>query len=1277
MAEGNSLVAKAPTDGDGPGPLTEGNGDYGYATGIGIAESAMDTFNGIKDGNWVEGGLGMLGLAAEAANAAIDPFGWLMSSVASFLMEHVQPLKDMLDSLAGKPPVIQSYSETWGNVAKRLEETQAQFTNAVKNGTTAWTGEGAETYRRSAAEQAEAIGGAATVAGAISTVVMIMGEVVAFVRETVRDLIADLVGKLISWVMETVFSLGFGTPVVVAQAVTAISKWATKIADLLRRLVGTIKRVSPLLGRLAEIFGKIIKVFGKLAGKATGLDVINPKHITPGGFAHRTGRGGGGHGGTGSGHTGDGGDSGGTDGNASGHDGGGDGAGSSGRDGAGGGGGGGGVDGGGTGSPGSRSGGSDNGSGRGSDGTGGPDAGTAGGSPDGSRGSGSDGSPSPGTAHGSPGNGGGTPVRDPGGGSPQTPSPTNGADSPDTRPHTASQNNGAGAPGTGPHTASPANGAGAPGSGHDSPASHSTSHGDRGSSGSPAHDGASASPNGHGAAHPAGSPGEGAHAPGPSRADSPSAGATGGGHSSGHGGSSGSPAHTPHGGADTTPGTHDSTASSGSAAPTAPPRTPDTNPGHVPFQRGGDGSPSSPSPQQPVMGGGMPAGAGGPGSPGAGSPGPRPGSGSGWTGTPGSPGARTPHTPEMPNRPGGPPAPGNRGGRPFNGGQPDHVGPSSLAPSRGGFGPQDSPGPHPVGPGGPPGPVARGPVAPPQIGPGIHGHGSRPGGPGPSQPGPGSRPGPPASHGPNPPGQPGAPHEWHGGDGHHDDSGTGHPEPERPTPDQINQRHADSTSSGTSYHRGDPEMGDLPHRVKPDPDGRYTVDVHVTPDGHARIGGRDYPPEEFADLLRRNGAYDGRPIRLIGCDAGSNDFANRLSRSLDTEVMAPDKPAWTDSNGRVFSSDYEIGPDGKIRPKIPPNGEWSIHRPDGTSHRVGDDGFTPDTHHADKRDLDPNDARARGDDAAEAHRKRVHEEIIRTLNGPDGEKMLEKHWRDIGGGSATILPRKRADALYEGVELPVLRRDENGVYEIWNPRDPKNLVKSEFTGDRHIGGRETAPPDLLDSADILAAGRPDIHSYVSEANDAVKGVHRPDSEFHPPLEKIDQAVFNDVRSNHWNNKLGDLAADHAVHDGLNQPEYVRNPLERVDVPDRGANHFDQIYQDADGRYVIVEAKGPSAGRGGNDGYEQGHPEYVRNILDKMAARGGAEKDVAHQMRKQLDQGDLRYFYVQAQVEKAHHSYPDEQLREMRAADRPKDKYAGYVLKEFDLGITTVHPGKQR
>jgi len=173
-------------------------------------------------------------------------------------------------------------------------------------------------------------------------------------------------------------------------------------------------------------------------------------------------------------------------------------------------------------------------------------------------------------------------------------------------------------------------------------------------------------------------------------------------------------------------------------------------------------------------------------------------------------------------------------------------------------------------------------------------------------------------------------------------------------------RHAETTPAGVSHHRGDSDMGDLPSRVPNDP--RYfTADVHITPDGRARIGNHTYSPEEYGDLLRRSG-WDGRtPIRLIGCDAGSNDFAKRLAAHTDAPVLAPTKPAWTDSQGRVYTSDAEVDAHGNRTPRIPPNGEWETHQPDGTRVKSSDDGFAPGTHDADKTDLDPSDARDRAD----------------------------------------------------------------------------------------------------------------------------------------------------------------------------------------------------------------------------------------------------------------------------------------------------------------------------
>ncbi|AXB47857.1 DUF6531 domain-containing protein [Amycolatopsis albispora] len=254
MPEGNPLVAQAQSQTTG-------------VTGIGIAESAVDLANGVSDGSWVEAGLGAVGVGLEVLSLVVDPIGTLASYGVSWLIEHVQPLKEALDWLAGDPPVIQSFSDTWANVAAEVNAIAGDLGNEVTNGTAGWQGEGADAYRGAAAEQADALAGAASLADGISAGVMIMGTVVAAVRELVRDLVAELVGKLITWALEAAGTLGFATPVIAVQATTAISKTITKISDFIRKLVKTIGNVSPKIRKIIDKLGEIIEKLSKMLRK--------------------------------------------------------------------------------------------------------------------------------------------------------------------------------------------------------------------------------------------------------------------------------------------------------------------------------------------------------------------------------------------------------------------------------------------------------------------------------------------------------------------------------------------------------------------------------------------------------------------------------------------------------------------------------------------------------------------------------------------------------------------------------------------------------------------------------------------------------------------------------------------------------------------------------------------------------------------------------------------------------------------------------------------------
>jgi RHS repeat-associated protein len=251
MPEGNPLVA-APVE------------TTTAVTGIGIAESCVDLAHGVSNGDWVESGLGLLGAGLEVLSMVIDPLGTLASYGVSWLIEHVRPLKEALDWFAGDPPVIRSFSETWANVAGEVNKVAQDLQTEANSGTAGWTGAAADAYRRHTAETADAVAGAGTLADGISAGVMIMGEVVAFVREFVRDMVGELVGRLISWALEVAATLGLATPLVVAQATAAISKVVNKVADLCRKLVKTIGNVAPRIRKIIDKLDEIIQKLTKL-----------------------------------------------------------------------------------------------------------------------------------------------------------------------------------------------------------------------------------------------------------------------------------------------------------------------------------------------------------------------------------------------------------------------------------------------------------------------------------------------------------------------------------------------------------------------------------------------------------------------------------------------------------------------------------------------------------------------------------------------------------------------------------------------------------------------------------------------------------------------------------------------------------------------------------------------------------------------------------------------------------------------------------------------------
>ena len=241
-----------------------------WHTGIFIAESVRDLVQGIQSGDWVDIGLGGLTTGLEALSIVMDPIGSVASHLVSFIIEHVEPLQDALDKLAGNADAVAAQARTWKNVATALGQVQGDYGREVSADTAGWTGTAADAYRGRATDTAALIGAGAQAAGGLGSAVEMAGMVVGVVRETVRDLIADLVGRLVVWAAEALTIIG--APAAAAQAAAAAAKWAARIAQLIKQLVRTLQNLMPLLRRLGELLGQIRKKMDDLRAKGRGGD---------------------------------------------------------------------------------------------------------------------------------------------------------------------------------------------------------------------------------------------------------------------------------------------------------------------------------------------------------------------------------------------------------------------------------------------------------------------------------------------------------------------------------------------------------------------------------------------------------------------------------------------------------------------------------------------------------------------------------------------------------------------------------------------------------------------------------------------------------------------------------------------------------------------------------------------------------------------------------------------------------------------------------------------
>ncbi|MEV4351148.1 hypothetical protein AB0J83_42365 [Actinoplanes sp. NPDC049596] len=235
-------------------------GTKGYE-GAGIIEAASALGDGVHNGDWfgvtANGAVTALG----AVGAVMDPFQAVFAAGVGWLMEHLDCLREPLDWLCGDPKEIEGHANTWRNVEQRMYDSMTFYVDEVDKTVAYWSDQAAAAYRSQARGSAENLEAAGKLAGILSEITMLAGAMVGVVRNTVRDLIAEVVGAAISkalWALTVV-----AIPKVAAEISIMVTKYATKIAGLLKRLSAAVKELAGKAGHGTELLESISRYFAK------------------------------------------------------------------------------------------------------------------------------------------------------------------------------------------------------------------------------------------------------------------------------------------------------------------------------------------------------------------------------------------------------------------------------------------------------------------------------------------------------------------------------------------------------------------------------------------------------------------------------------------------------------------------------------------------------------------------------------------------------------------------------------------------------------------------------------------------------------------------------------------------------------------------------------------------------------------------------------------------------------------------------------------------------
>ena len=196
---------------------------------------------------------------------AADPVDFFGQMAVSFILEHVDPLNNMLNDFTGDSAEVFGMSDSWQSIADSLASVADEIDTTSSSAMSDMAGQAVDAYLHRQEVVSSAMRAVSENASSFSTTLNDAANIVDAIHDIVRDAIADVVATCISGVFWSCVTAGVASPVEGVKVSGKVTSWVVTIAQIgqaLVQLLQSIQRVFDNLDSIQTGLTNEVKVIG-------------------------------------------------------------------------------------------------------------------------------------------------------------------------------------------------------------------------------------------------------------------------------------------------------------------------------------------------------------------------------------------------------------------------------------------------------------------------------------------------------------------------------------------------------------------------------------------------------------------------------------------------------------------------------------------------------------------------------------------------------------------------------------------------------------------------------------------------------------------------------------------------------------------------------------------------------------------------------------------------------------------------------------------------------